>query len=139
MCDVNFFTLHHTKNELSQKRRVRRKYCKIGCHTIFLPINASFFQLGSKLYKVENVKNALPSFLPSFPSDILSKMDSTVDPCEDFYSYACGTYEKATPIPSNLKSTHVLLQIQHSNRKFLKSLIENPKIRKHYSKVITNG
>ena len=33
-------------------------------------------------------------------SSILNAMDSTADPCEDFYQYACGDWVKSHPIPS---------------------------------------
>ncbi|ELU15652.1 hypothetical protein CAPTEDRAFT_149014 [Capitella teleta] len=33
-------------------------------------------------------------------SSILNSMDSTVDPCEDFYAFACNGWMKAHPIPS---------------------------------------
>jgi len=35
-----------------------------------------------------------------FPSDVLSSLNSSVDPCEDFYEYACGGWKPNVPIPS---------------------------------------
>lgn len=32
-------------------------------------------------------------------SSVLSSIDSQVKPCDDFYKYACGGWEKNTPIP----------------------------------------
>lgn len=46
-------------------------------------------------------------FLTSFPpvaGSILSKMDRSVNPCEDFYSFSCGGWLKENPIPEDSSS-----------------------------------
>lgn len=35
---------------------------------------------------------------------ILSKIDQSVDPCDDFYSYSCGRWIKENPIPEDSSS-----------------------------------
>ena len=34
-------------------------------------------------------------------SEILQNMDETVNPCDDFYQFACGNFIKKTAIPDD--------------------------------------
>jgi len=37
-------------------------------------------------------------------ASLLSAMDPTADPCDDFYQYACGTWDKRHLIPEDKSS-----------------------------------
>ncbi|KAK7881144.1 hypothetical protein WMY93_029553 [Mugilogobius chulae] len=55
---------------------------------------------------------------------ILSKIDRSVDPCEDFYSYSCGGWLKENPIPEDSSSYGIYPWLrQHVDIK-LKELLE---------------
>ena len=45
-------------------------------------------------------KNCLQSCLKT-ANELLKQMDKSVDPCEDFYLYACGNFIKNTKIPDD--------------------------------------
>src|SRR5689334_14714548 len=62
----------------------------------------------------------------------LNAMDKTVDPCEDFYQYACGTWRKNNPIPSDQSRWGRFNELADYNRQFLHDILEkysanNPK------------
>lgn len=43
-------------------------------------------------------------FFISVAGSILSKMDQSVNPCEDFYAFSCGGWLKENPIPEDSSS-----------------------------------
>ncbi|XP_023233706.1 neprilysin-2-like isoform X1 [Centruroides sculpturatus] len=56
-------------------------------------------------------------------ADLLTYMDHNVDPCKDFYSFACGRWEKSNP---NITSVTTRLTEMNKNMHFrLKNLLES--------------
>lgn len=53
-------------------------------------------------------------------------MDPTVDPCEDFYNFACGSFEKNTIIPDDKSSVTTFSLIGDHVTEQLRMLVERP-------------
>jgi len=53
-------------------------------------------------------------------------MDKSVDPCEDFYSFACGGFETRNVIPDDQSSVTTFSLISDEVTEQLRSLIERP-------------
>ena len=61
---------------------------------------------------VEHDKYCLTTDCVTAAADILKRMDTRVDPCQDFYSFACGGYIEKNRIPDDKTEISMSTELQ---------------------------
>ncbi len=62
--------------------------------------------------------------LPYTPGIDLTALDRSVDPCTDFYAYACGGWQKNNPIPADQSSWDVFSKMARDNSRVLWGILD---------------
>ncbi|CAH0548765.1 unnamed protein product [Brassicogethes aeneus] len=76
--------------------------------------------------KTQNEQPCLNQSCIHIANNLLLAMDSTVDPCDDFYAYACNGWVKANPAPDGKPQWGTFSKLGQQNQLVIKHGLEQP-------------
>uniref|UniRef100_A0A1B6E866 Endothelin-converting enzyme 1 n=1 Tax=Clastoptera arizonana TaxID=38151 RepID=A0A1B6E866_9HEMI len=59
-------------------------------------------------------------------AQLLSSIDKNIDPCDDFYEYACGSWIRANPIPDGKSIWGTFVKLDQQNQLVVKNVLQKP-------------
>ncbi|XP_056591248.1 endothelin-converting enzyme 1 isoform X1 [Triplophysa dalaica] len=105
------------------KTRVERKLVVVVC-ALSLALFICIITLGLH-YKESHPGTCLSEPCVSVASAVMSALDRSVDPCQDFYSFACGGWMKKNPLPEGKSRWGPFSNLWEHNMAVMKNLLEN--------------
>ena len=81
-------------------------------------------QIVSAVTATKSVDKPLTAF-PYTPGLDVKAMDTTTDPCVDFYQYSCGGWMKNNPIPADQAKWDVYRKLAEDNQRYLWGILES--------------
>jgi len=68
-------------------------------------------------------------------TELLNVLDPSIDPCENFYEYACGGWKKKNPLPNQKKEWNQFTKMEEESNQFIRKILKSKETQAEYSKL----
>lgn len=68
-------------------------------------------------------------------AELLNYLDPKIDPCEDFYKYACGGWIKKNQLPDKKAVWNHFTKLEEETNQFIHNILQSKEIQAEYSKL----
>uniref|UniRef100_A0A8C1CE68 Endothelin-converting enzyme 1 n=1 Tax=Cyprinus carpio carpio TaxID=630221 RepID=A0A8C1CE68_CYPCA len=107
----------------AEKTHVERKLVVVVC-ALSVALFICIMTLGLH-YKESHPGMCLSEPCVSVASTVLGALDRSVDPCQDFYTFACGGWMRKNPLPEGKSRWGPFSNLWENNMAIMKNLLEN--------------
>ncbi|XP_052465569.1 endothelin-converting enzyme 1 isoform X1 [Carassius gibelio] len=107
----------------AEKTHVERKLVVVVC-ALSVALFICIMTLGLH-YKESHPGMCLSEPCVSVASTVLGALDRSVDPCQDFYNFACGGWMRKNPLPEGKSRWGPFSNLWEHNMAIMKNLLEN--------------
>ncbi|KAK7127685.1 hypothetical protein R3I93_020307 [Phoxinus phoxinus] len=107
----------------AEKTHVERKLVVIVC-ALSVALFICIVSLGLR-YKESHPGMCLSEPCVTVASSVMGSLDRSVDPCQDFYNFACGGWMKKNPLPEGKSRWGPFSNLWEHNMAVMKNLLEN--------------
>ncbi|XP_054838754.1 endothelin-converting enzyme 2 [Eublepharis macularius] len=111
-------------SRLSSRSQLKLALCAIPLFVVLLLLG-SVIAMGIQYSRDPSHTTCLTEACIIVASKILEALDREVNPCDDFYQYACGGWIKRNPLPDGRSKWSTFNSIWDQNQAVMKHLLEN--------------